>query len=65
MKKEFSTFHNEYLNDYIQFADTKAAIFISINGIVLGYIFSQLIFLSIKYFFTSYSLCFFIFSYFS
>ncbi|EPM8107719.1 Pycsar system effector family protein [Enterococcus hirae] len=42
MKKEFSTFHNKYLNDYIQFADTKAAIFISINGIVLGYIFSQL-----------------------
>lgn len=42
MKDDFSSFHNQYLNSYIQFADTKAAIFISINGVILGYIFTQL-----------------------
>lgn len=42
MKDGFSLFHNQYLNSYIQFADTKAAIFISINGVILGYIFTQL-----------------------
>lgn len=42
MKDGFSSFHNQYLNSYIQFADTKAAIFISINGVILGYIFTQL-----------------------
>lgn len=41
-KKEFIYSQNSYLNNYIQFADTKSAVFITINGILIGFLYTQL-----------------------
>lgn len=40
-RKDFIYSQNSYLNDYIQFADTKSAVFITINGLIMGFIYTQ------------------------
>ena len=40
-KKDFVYSQNDYLNNYIQFADTKSAIFITVNGVLMGFLYTQ------------------------
>lgn len=40
-KKDFVYSHNDYLNNYIQFADTKSAVFITVNGVLMGFLYTQ------------------------
>ncbi|UQF70849.1 DUF5706 domain-containing protein [Vagococcus lutrae] len=40
-KKDFVYSQNDYLNNYIQFADTKSAVFITVNGVLMGFLYAQ------------------------
>ncbi|MFW8053175.1 Pycsar system effector family protein [Vagococcus fluvialis] len=40
-KKDFVYAQNDYLNSYIQFADTKSAVFITVNGVLIGFLYAQ------------------------
>ncbi len=40
-KKDFVYSQNDYLNNYIQFADTKSAVFITVNGVLMGFLYTQ------------------------
>lgn len=41
-KKDFVYSQNDYLNNYIQFADTKSAVFITVNGVLMGFLYTQI-----------------------
>lgn len=53
-KGDFAKHHNSYLNDYIKFADAKALVIITINGLVIRILFDYLTnnLVATKYFFT-------------
>ena len=41
-QKDFVYSQNDYLNNYIQFADTKSAVFITVNGVLMGFLYTQI-----------------------